>query len=337
MVSALLMAESATARSDVVKVLREDAAAAGRDPAATSALLLAGYRAIFASRLLADRLGALPQVGFFAGSIGDEGAQVGAALALRAGDWLFPSSRDVAASIARGVSIARIVHQAFGDALDPGHARETPGAAGDRALLVVPPSAPTAGHLTHAAGVAWADRARGGSAVALALFGEGVLDAAEIHNALNFAGVFRAPLIAVCKNAESAAGVDAEGRGVAYGVASVRCDGADLLAVVDTVRRAIAHAVAGEGPVLVECVVRRAATEAELDRASDPAVRLRGHLTRIGASVDELEREVGAEVDRAIAAAERAPAPDAASLFDDVYAKPPAHLVAQRAALLADR
>ena len=331
MVRAPRMAETATARPDVVP--REDAP---RD-VDTTALLAAAYRAITASRLLAARLAASPRVGFWPGSVGDEGAQVGAALALRDGDWLFPSQRDVAASLARGATIARVVHQAYGTSQDPGRARQAPGAVADVALRIVSPSAPTGGHLTHAAGVAWAARGRGEGLVALALFGEGLLDAAEIHNALNFAGVFRAPLIAVCKNAAADRGVDAEGHAVAYGVASLRCDGADVLAVVEGVRSAIAHAAAGGGPTLIECLVHRAPTEGELDRARDPAVRLRGHLGRLGVAVDAIERAAGAEVDAAIAIAEGASPPDPASLFDDVYEKLPAHLTEQRAALLADR
>jgi TPP-dependent pyruvate/acetoin dehydrogenase alpha subunit len=329
------MAETNADPRNVVTVLRADGSAdPSRDPGLPVDTLVRAYATMLTARGLAARLSASPRVGFFAAHVGDEGAEVGAALALRDGDWLFPSQRDVAATLARGVPATRIAHQAQGTALDPGRARLAPGAAGGRAARVVPPSAPTGGHLTHATGLAWAARTRGESLVAMALFGEGLLDAAEIHNALNFAGVFKVPFVAVCKNAAHGRGVDAEGHAIAYGITGIRCDGTDVLAVMAAARRAVAHAAEGHGPVLLECLVERAATAADLVPAADPIARLRAHLVTLGADVEKAARDAEAEVGAAIAQADAAPMPDPSSLFEDVYAQLPAHLGEQRAALL---
>ena len=332
------MAETNADPRNVVTVLRADGSAdPSRDPGLSTETLLRAFRTMLVARGLASRLSTSPRVGFFAAHAGDEGAEVGAALALRDGDWLFPSQRDVAAVLTRGVPASRIAHQAQGTALDPGRARLAPGAAGGRAARVVPPSAPTAGHLTHATGLAWAARTRGESLVTMALFGEGVLDAAEIHNALNFAGVFKTPFVAVCKNAGHARGVDAEGHAVAYGITGLRCDGTDLLAVFAAATRAITHASQGHGPVLLECLVERAATAAGLPAASDPIARLRAHLVFLGADVETAARDAEAEVAQAIAQADATPLPDPSFLFEDVYAQLPAHLGEQRAELLGHR
>jgi 2-oxoisovalerate dehydrogenase E1 component alpha subunit len=200
----------------------------------------------------------------------------------------------------------------------------------------------------HAAGVAWSARARKEDRAALVFFGEGATSSADFHAGLNFAGVTRSPLIAVCRNNGWATSTSADRqtasdgfavKAVASGVRSVRVDGADVVAVFGVVREARDRASAGEGCTLIETVtVPRG--EGESDEAwsvRDPIARMRRHLERRGLWADDrdaqLLAEVRADVARAIADADQAteaPAPDFA---EDVYAELPWHLREQREAM----
>jgi pyruvate dehydrogenase E1 component alpha subunit len=174
---------------------------------------------------------------------------------------------------------------------------------------------------------------------------------------MNFAGVFGAPVVFLCRNNRWAISVPAERqtasrtfaeKGIAYGIPGVRCDGNDAIATYETVRRAVARAAAGEGPTLVEMLTYRLGGHSTSDdprayrgdgevderRRADPLVRLRGYLERLGAWGDveqeRLERELVEELKACIAMAERTGPPPLETLFGDVYAEEPWHLREQR-------
>src|SRR5262249_11042333 len=120
-------------------------------------------------------------------------------------------------------------------------------------------------HLPQAVGTAWAAKIAKDDVVALALFGEGATSTGDFHNAMNFAGVFKAPVVFVCRNNGHAAGTPAArqtknesfaDKAVAYGVASVKIEGTHPLEVVSTIRAAVARAAEGRGASLVEIVTR---------------------------------------------------------------------------------
>jgi TPP-dependent pyruvate/acetoin dehydrogenase alpha subunit len=184
----------------------------------------------------------------------------------------------------------------------------------------------------YAVGAAWAARIRGTGAATLVYFGEGATSSGDFHTGLNFAGVTRAPVIALCKNNGIATSTPASKqtasagfavKGVAYGLRGVRVDGADVVAVYSVVREARARAVAGQGGTLVEAVIPG-------NDAADPIARLRRHLDSRGLGGSErdarLLAEVSADVDRALAEAARGNAPARETLFEDVYAAPPWNL-----------
>jgi TPP-dependent pyruvate/acetoin dehydrogenase alpha subunit len=190
--------------------------------------------------------------------------------------------------------------------------------------------------IPHAVGAALAARRRDADAAVLVYFGEGATSTGDFHAGLNFAGVLRAPLVAVCRNNGFATSLPASRqsaspgfgvKAVAYGLRGVRVDGADVVAVLSVVREARARAVAGEGGTLVEAVIPGN------DRV-DPIARMRRHLEACGLGRAEgeerLAAEVRADVDRAVAEAAGAPPPLRATLFDDVYAQLPPHLMEQR-------
>jgi pyruvate dehydrogenase E1 component alpha subunit len=219
---------------------------------------------------------------------------------------------------------------------------------------------PVGTHVPHAAGLAWGKRLRGEDAVAIVYFGDGATSEGAFHEGANLAGVLRAPLVLLCNNnqwaistplsAQTAAAALAD-KAAGYGLPAIRVDGADVLAVYEATREAVARARAGHGPTFVEAVTYRCAPHAtaddptvyldagrvEAERARECVGRYEGYLRRAGLLTDELAasvREAARETMRAaIAAAEAEPAPDPALLFEHAYHDPPPSLAEQRAEL----
>lgn len=288
------------------------------------------FSLLLRARTVGQRLDALAEAGttgFAPTALGDEALLIGAATALEDGDWSFVTHRDAVFSLARGVPAARLFEQAVGCAASKG--RVTPGALCDRAAHVVAAGAPTAAHAVHAVGAAYAARRDG--AVVLATLTEAMLEAGELHNALNFAGVMRAKVVFVARATGEITPSAAE-RGVAYGLATLRADATDALAMRAAVRDARAHASSGAGAVIVEAVGR--GTTGGDDQ--DPVARLGAALARRDGLAARLDAARVAErrlVDDAVAAATRLGPPAATTTFDDVFAALPWHLVEQRDAL----
>jgi TPP-dependent pyruvate/acetoin dehydrogenase alpha subunit len=311
-------------------------------------LAVALYEHMVLARAVDERLVALQRegrVGQHAAAIGEEATILGAAAALGDEDWIFPSSREFAAALWRGMPLAAYAHHAFGTALDAGKGRNAPDPPFWRPARVASVSPVVGAQIAHAVGVGWAARIRKAGAVALVFFGEGATSSADFHTALNFAGVTRAPVIAVCRNNGRAVSTPAARqtaspgfavKALAYGLRGVRVDGEDVVAVLAAVRAARARAAAGEGGTLVEAVTSPPGEDEspEAWARRDPLGRLRRHLEArglwSGAREQELAADVGADVERAFADAARADRPARASLFEDVYAHVPSHLKEQR-------
>lgn len=296
------------------------------------------YRHMLRARVVSSRMVALQRrgvIGYHSASIGDEAAIVGAALAMRPGDWVFPSVREWYAALARGLPLGAYVHHAFGSAQDPAKGHSAPDHAPARAHRVVPPSGVAGAHLPQAVGAAWAAKIAREDVAVLALFGAEVAEGGDFHNAMNFAGVFKTPVVFVGRAAPGKALAD---RAVAYGLANAQVDGGDALAVFAVVKAALARAVDGKGATLIEVVMPSFPELASRDDdafvggdlvdlgASDPLTRLRKAIGAAAPDVADVKREL----DEAIAAAERAGAPSPATIFENVYAGVPAHLAAQR-------
>jgi TPP-dependent pyruvate/acetoin dehydrogenase alpha subunit len=291
------------------------------------------------ARALDERLVALQRAGRItqhASALGEEAAIVGAVAAMQDQDWVFPGPRDFAAALWRGVPLVAYAHHVFGTACDVGRGRDAPGPPTWRAVHVASTSPLVGTHIPHAVGAAWAARIRRTGAASLVFFGEGATSSGDFHTGLNFAGVTRAPVIAVCKNNGFAMSTPASKqtassgfavKSLAYGLRGVRVDGADVVAVLSVVREARARAIAGEGGTLVEAVIPG-------KDVADPVARMRRHLESRGLGGPEREErlvaEVTADIERALAEAAEAEKPARVTLFDDVYAEPPWHLSEQR-------
>jgi len=281
--------------------------------------LLAAYRGLVEARRINDQASALVRQGRLAvypSSHGQEACQVGAALAMAAHDWLFPTYRDAVAIIGRGVSPADAMVLLKGD-WHSGY--------DVRAHRVAPQATPLATQLLHAVGFAHAAARRGDDTVVLALCGDGATSEGDFHEAMNFAAVFGVPVVFFVQNngfaisvplARQTAAPSLAHKAIGYGMPGQRVDGNDVAAVLAVLGEAVDRARAGGGPSLVEAHTYRmqAHTNADDDtryreRAEvqawverDPLVRLRTHLRATGALDDAHEAEYAASADEIAAA-----------------------------------
>jgi pyruvate dehydrogenase E1 component alpha subunit len=271
--------------------------------------------------------------------------------ALEDRDWIFPSYRESAIGLLRGIPPATVL------SWWRGHPAGWWNPADHNVAAIC---VPIGTHVPHAAGLAWGKKLKGEDAVAIVYFGDGATSEGSFHEGANFAAVMRAPLVLFCNNnqwaistplsAQTAAESLAD-KAAGYGVPGVRVDGADVLAVYEATRDAVARARAGNGPTFVEAVTYRAAPHATADDPSayiDPerveeakrdecVGRYEGYLRRAGLLTDELAEQVKAEALEAmregIGAAEAEPPPDPALVFERSYVDPPAALAADLAEL----
>jgi 2-oxoisovalerate dehydrogenase E1 component alpha subunit len=334
-------------------VIREDGSADLAEVTLADERALEMYRWMVLSRELDERMVQLQRQGriaFYIGAIGEEATVLGTVSALAEGDWLFPSYREHAAALFRGMPLVTFACDLLGNAGDrmlghqmPCHEAWAPG-------RFVSISAPIATQVPQAVGAAWAARIRGDDMVALTWFGEGATSASDFHTGANFAGVHQIPVILVCRNNGWAISVPREmqtasetiaQKAVAYGIHGERVDGNDLLAVHAATLGARERASAGKGPTLLECVTYRVeghstsddprayrgADEVERWRGRDPILRLGRYLrwrkVLAEADTDAFRAEARERVRRAVEEAEAfAPKPALETLFEGVYAQP---------------
>jgi pyruvate dehydrogenase E1 component alpha subunit len=325
------------------------------------------YRALRRIRGMDERMQGLQRqgrIGFYGTCTGQEAVPVALGFALRASDWVFPALRESSVLLVRGFPLETYLAQVFGNERDVLKGRQMPSHMSGRAANVVSWSSCIGTQLTHAVGAAWAAKLRGDSMVAAACLGDGATSSSDFHSAMNFAQVFRVPCVFICQNNQWAISTPASRqsststfaeRALAYAMPNETLDGNDVCGLYGAFLRAIEHARAGEGPTFLECVTYRVGphstsddptlyrSEAEVAawRLRDPILRLSKQLESEGAldaaRVRAIELELRAELEGALESVESAPAPPRASLFDDVYAELPEHLLEQRRELFAAR
>jgi TPP-dependent pyruvate/acetoin dehydrogenase alpha subunit len=298
------------------------------------------YYLLSLTRAVDERAGTLVrqgQVGFYLPSAGQEACQVASVIALSPEDWVFPAHRDLGVVIARGMELFELFAHLFARSADPGKGRQLPGHFGKRGLKLVPPSSALANHLPAAVGVGIAARLKRRSEVAAVYFGEGASSEGDFYSAINFAGVFRAPVLFFCENNQCAQGKETAAQSIAVkavsaGFEGYRVDGNDPLVVYELSRFAVERARGGGGPTLIEGITG-------LER-HDPIKRFRAYLERLelwdGAQEEALKLRIQAEVDEAVRRAEAAPPPEPKTLFLDVYYELPWWLEEERRRLLKD-
>ena len=306
--------------------------------------LRALYRWMTVARRLDRECIALQRQGeltVYPGFEGQEAAQVGSATALGPNDFVWPTFRELAAAIVRGVDAVQYLqyHRGtwHGGPYDP------------RATRFGPITIPIATQIPHAAGYALGQKLDGTDVVTLAYFGDGSTSEGDFHEAANLAGVWKLPLVLFCQNNGWAISVPTTQqtageiwrRAEGYGFPGVRVDGNDVLAVHEVTRAAIDRARAGDGPTLIEALTYRIGAHSTADDASryrtqgdvararivDPIVRYGAWLRATGTAddaylttcEDDAER-FALEVREGVIAT---PAPPVEWMFDWVYAEPP--------------
>jgi pyruvate dehydrogenase E1 component alpha subunit len=281
------------------------------------------------------------RIGTYAIFWGHEAIQVGSALALADEDWIFPSYRESAIGLLRGMPPETVL------AWWRGHPA---GWWDPREFRLASITVPIATHVPHAVGYAWGAKLKGRSDCAIAYFGDGATSEGAFHEGANFAAVMRAPVVLLCNNNQWAistplsAQTRAESladKAVGYGMPGLRVDGGDVLAVYQATTEALARARAGEGPTFIEALTYRCAPHAtaddpslywdaervEVERANECLDRYERYLRRAGILTDELVEDAKADalarMKQGIAAAEALRAPDPELVFAHAYVGPP--------------
>lgn len=286
------------------------------------------------------------RVGTFPPSLGQEAAEIGSASALHAEDWMAPSYRDHGAIYVHGVPFRHVVLFAMGK-----------GSSIDGEARVLPSSIPISSHLPHAVGLAMAAQSLDSDTIAIAYFGDGGTSEGDFHESLNFAGVFRAPVVFFCQNngwaisvpvAQQTATPTLVQKAQAYGVHGVRVDGNDALACYQVVQEARSRAIAGEGPTMIEAVTYRIGPHTTADDPSryrpeaelatwlgdrDPIVRLGGYLEAHQILTEADRRTIQSEaqvfINQAVEEALNSPEVEPQAMFASVYDQMPDYLAEQ--------
>ena len=309
------------------------------------------YRKMLISRRLDEKIWALNRQGripFVVSVSGHEATQIGIAAALDPErDWSLPYYRDIAFNIGLGISAEDIFLGQFAKAADPSSGgRQMPNHWSEPDLNLFTHSSVIATQYPHAVGVAYELKRRGSDGVVYVSGGEGSTSEGDWHEAMNFAGIHKLPVIFVIQNnlyaisvpaAEEVAGQVAD-RAKGYGMEGVVVDGNSVLAMYAASTEAVARARAGEGPTLIEAKtyryfahtsddddkLYRTREEVELWRRKDPIPQFRQYLVEQraldAAAEEQLEAEVTDLISRAATTAENAPDPTDA--MSNVYANP---------------
>jgi len=352
----------------LVRVLDDDARAVGPwDPRLAPERLRAMLRHMALTRAYDDRMYRAQRQGktsFYMKCTGEEAISVAAAYALHRDDMCFPSYRQQGILLARDWPLEDMMCQVYSNSADRLKGRQMPIMYSAREAGFFSISGNLTTQYPQAVGYAMASAARGDTRIAAAWCGEGSTAEGDFHNACTFASVYRAPVILNVVNNQWAissfsgfAGAEATtfaARGVGYGIASLRIDGNDALAVYAATEWAAERARANHGPTLIEHFTYRAEGHSTSDDPTkyrsaeergawplgDPLVRLKAHLIALGEWDEQaqaaMDREVADEVRAAQKAAEAKGVladglrqHDYATMFEDVFEEQPWHLAEQ--------
>ena len=352
----------------MVRVLDEDHLAQGPwNPHLESAELQVGLRHMLLTRLYDQRMQTIQRQGrisFYLRSLGEEAVSVAQCMALRPDDMLFPGYRNQGLHVARGHNMVDLMCQCLSNTRDMCKGRQMPIMYHWRSGNIFSISGNLATQYPQAVGWAMAAAIKGEDRISVAWIGEGSSAEADFHYGMTFAAVYRAPVILNVVNNQWAistfqgfAGGEQRSfaaRGPGYGIPGIRVDGNDFLALYAVTAWAAERARRGGGPTLIESVTYRASAHSTSDDPAryrprdewqawplgDPLERLKQHLIVLGEwstqRHEELTKELEAHVGQCWQEAQRAgtmtegPRIDPRTMFEDVLAVMPPHLLRQR-------
>jgi pyruvate dehydrogenase E1 component alpha subunit len=344
------------AELEPLRLLAPDGTVAdGYEPSLSGAELVAAFRMMSLTRTFDERAFSLQRqgrLGTFSPVTGQEASVVGSAWALDPErDWVVPQYRELPAMVRQGHLLQKVLLYYMGNPV---------GNRMDEGVNVLPVQISLAAQVPHAVGLAWGLRHQGRDACVLTYFGDGASSEGDVHEAMNLAGVRRAPVIFFLQNngwaistpvTKQTATPSFALRAAGYGFPGELVDGNDLFAVHEATRRAVQRARAGEGPTLIESRTYRLGphntaddptryvdpVELEAWRELDPLNRVRAYLRARGlideGAEDRMLAELRDQVDQAVREAEAYTPAHPGQLFEHVYARPPERVARQRRAL----
>jgi len=336
--------------------------------------LQVGLRHMLLTRIYDDRMQRMQRAGkisFYIRSLGEEAVSVAQCMALRPADMLFPSYRNQGLYITRGIALVDLMCQLLSNTRDMCKGRQLPVMYHSKADNIFSISGNLATQFPQAVGWAMAAAIKGEDHLAASWIGEGSSAEADFHHALLFASVYQAPAILNVVNNQWAistfqgyAGGEQRSfaaRGPGYGMAGIRVDGNDFLAVYAVTQWAAERARTGAGPTLIELVTYRAAAHSTSDdparyRAKndhehwplgDPVLRLKQHLIKLGEWSEARHQALTAELEALVASSwkeataygtmSEGPRLNADLMFEDLFKEMPEHLKRQQALMRAER
>ena len=307
------------------------------------------YSYMLKCRTLEEKARILFKQGKFAGNyyaaVGQEATEVGCIIDLEKEDCVAPSHRDFIAHIMKGTPLKYMFAQLYARKTSPDQGRSSPAHCGYAPLNIITPSSTIAAQLNIGTGVALAYKLQKKPNIVVALSGDGSTSLGFWHEALNFAGVMKLPIVYVVQNNRWAESVsvtmqtaveDLSVKAQGYGFPGLTVDGNDVVAVYRVAQEAIRRARSGQGPTLIECKTYRWYGHSEIDpakyrpaeeveywKSKDPIPAMERYLTERSLWSDAWKQELIAqfnkEIDEAIEFAENSPYPEPEECLDHVY------------------
>jgi 2-oxoisovalerate dehydrogenase E1 component alpha subunit len=306
------------------------------------------------------------RISFYMTAAGEEAIHIGCGAALDNADMVFAQYREAGVLMWRGFTLQQFADQCFSNVGDPAKGRQMPIHYGSKELNYQTISSPLSTQIPQATGAAYSyklDMLNGGpERIAGCFFGDGAASEGDFHAALNFAATLDTPILFMCRNngfaistpvKDQYRGDGIASRGVGYGMATIRVDGNDLLAVLDVTKKARKYAIENSAPVLIEYMTYRQGHHSTSDDSTryrsideikgwkendDPLTRMRNYMVKKGWWNDEMEQSTRdterMNVLTALEKAETKPYPSLDTLFYDVYKERSPSLVEQEEDML---
>tara|TARA_B100000085_G_scaffold55902_1_gene48942 strand:+ start:945 stop:2036 length:1092 start_codon:yes stop_codon:yes gene_type:complete len=357
----------------LVRVLGDDNKANGEwNPRLKPELLITGLEHMVRLRIFDDRMMKMQRTGklsFYMRSFGEECVAIAQTMALNEDDWIFPTYRQPGAQFVRGRDMVSMICHCIGNVEDNIKGRQMPVHYSYRDGRFISVSSPVGTQFSQAVGVAMASQYRSLDEVTITWIGDGASAEGDYHYALNFASIFKAPVIlnvvnnqwAISTHSNFATGIgEFASRGIPYGIPSIRVDGNDFLALFSVTKWARERASLGLGPTHIEVLTYRAGAHSSSDDPSryrpsdehmkwpggDPIQRLKNHLIEIGEWDEELHSELEERIDAEVMEAYKeavkygdlanGPYPESDTIFTEVYEELPWHLQEQMDEMMGD-
>ena len=351
----------------LIRVLGDDNTASGEwDPKLDANELIRGLEMMMRLRIFDDRMIKMQRTGklsFYMRSFGEEAVAIAQTMALDKKDWVFPSYRQPGAQFVRGRDMVSMICHCIGNTEDNIRGRQMPVHYSWKEGHFISISSPVGTQFSQAVGVAMASAYKGEDQATITWLGDGTSAQGDFHYGLNFASVFKPPVILNVVNNQWAisthknlatGGSNFAARGLAYDIPSLRVDGNDFLALYSVTKWARERARAGKGATYIEVYTYRAGAHSSSDDPTryrpgdefecwpggDPVNRLKNHLIKIGARSEDKNSELTEKIDAEVIAAYKeactfgdlanGPFPPSSTIFTEVYEEVPWHIQEQR-------